>query len=873
MQKKKVLIAGSLSIWLAGTVCGAEIPADRYAFPLKWNDTLTGVATDVSFLNHKPAGAKGRVVAEGGHFYTTSPRERIRFLGIGIGGDALFFLSPEEMDQVALRLAKAGVNVVRFHGFDGTHQPYSLIDLSAGKSSAVKADHLDRMFRMIAALKKQGIYSVIGALRMVRQLKPGDGVPAVKSSRECRYADRFDRTFLESQKEWARKLLNTVNPRTGMTLAEDPALLAVEINNESSMLYENKLRWFTDLHPFYQKELQTAWNEFLREKYGSDDARLRNAWGADASAAGAAPAGRWRSAARTIRILPGEKSPAGLVCEIAGAPVTAWSRQLKLEKLPLQDRAAYTLKCRLTHSSGGRIGIALQQSNAPFHSCGLDRTLELPAGKPVDVELGFQTERCSGGNPPVLNLNLGQCPGTLKIEQFQLLPGERSGLTADQSLKRGNLPLPFASTTGKDADWREFLTRQECRYTGEMRRFLRQELNVRAAITDTQINWPGLTSVESQRDMDYVDVHSYWGHPRFLGKAKAWDFVPGNWEIVPGGSAIPSLAKRGWNPMEEASRYRFRDKPLVVSETDYPYPHLFAAEMMPLFATIFCRQDWDALHLFIHGRVPGNRGTEGINHMFDQTNHPAKIGFFPAAALIYRTGLIPPATRAAELRLPRNVWKQIHSYENAWIKADYPRDPLRVRTMIVPDALPEGAAPAVVESGAAEPEPPVRAVVRDGKYLFTADAPGCGIAAGILGGERVELGSLKVALDPFGRGAAANFASVVAVARDGKPLRKSGSILITIGSEFLNHDVEMNAAGNTIAALRTPGARWWGTPPVTGVRLRGWVAVPCPPELRAWRLDSCGRRLEERKTLRDGAFTRISISPEDETIFYELAVR
>lgn len=58
MQKKKVLIAGSLSIWLAGTVCGAEIPADRYAFPLKWNDTLTGVATDVSFLNHKPAGAK-----------------------------------------------------------------------------------------------------------------------------------------------------------------------------------------------------------------------------------------------------------------------------------------------------------------------------------------------------------------------------------------------------------------------------------------------------------------------------------------------------------------------------------------------------------------------------------------------------------------------------------------------------------------------------------------------------------------------------------------------------------------------------------------------------------------------------------------------
>ena len=224
--------------------------------------------------------------------------------------------------------------------------------------------------------------------------------------------------------------------------------------------------------------------------------------------------------------------------------------------------------------------------------------------------------------------------GFPEITEEQIRP--TIGLVLEQSLQRGNLPLPVASTSGKEADWREFLTRLECGYVAEMRRFLRGELGVEAAITDTQINWPGLTSIESQRDMDYVDVHSYWGHPRFLNKGKAWDFTPGNWEIDPAGSAIPSLAKRGWNPMEEAARYRFHNKPLVISEFDYHYPQLFAAEMMPLFATVFCRQDWDALHLFIHGRVPGNRGTEGVNHMFDQTNHPGKIGFFPAAALIYR---------------------------------------------------------------------------------------------------------------------------------------------------------------------------------------------------------------------------------------------
>ncbi len=881
LKMGRKIVAGVLLCLIAAFAGAAEIPEGYYACPLQWDDTLLDVATDVSFLNHKPAGSHGRVVVEEGHFYTTTPHERIRFLGIGIGGDALFSLDAEDMEKIAVRLAKAGVNVVRFHGFDGTYQPYSLIDVEAEESSAMKPEHLDKMFRMFSELRKQGIYSVIGALRMVRALKPGDGVPEVKSYRERRYADRFDAIFIESQKKWAHQLLGTVNPYTGMTLAEDPALLAVEINNESSMLYENKLDWFRDLHPFYQQQLQKKWNLFLQRKYSNSDAALRQAWGGSSASAVQIPEislGRWRTAAKEVKLLAaaGTNSDGSeLICEISGSAANAWDRQVRSGELTeLRTGESYIFSCEIAHSGGGQLGLSLQQMNAPFNGCGLNRTLELPAGKSVAVEIGFEATACGAGNPPALNWNVGKCPGRLEIRNIHLVKGMDSGLSADQTLGAGNIPLPFVSSPGKENDWREFLISLECDYVETMRSYLRNDLKLDALLTDTQINWPGVSSVESQRRMDYVDVHSYWGHPRFLGKAAAWDFVPGNWVIEPATSVIPALAEKRWWPLEEASRYRIWNKPLVVSETDYPYPHLFASEMMPIFATVFCRQDWDALNLFIHGRVPGTRGTEGINHMFDQTNHPGKIGFFPAAALIYRTGMIAPAPRSVRLLLPKKVWEQFHSYESAWGRSGFQRDPLQIRSAVVPNALPEGANPVAEESGSAENDAPVRVFGQNGKFFFSAAAPGCGILIGPLGGEQVENTMLKTTLENFApESAAENFAAAVVVARDGKPLPESESILLTLGSSFINHDVVMSPEGNTIAALRSPDAKWWGSPPVVGVRISGKIQLRCAPGMRAWLLDSCGKRIREMETVRQGNFTELNISPEDETIFYEIAVR
>lgn len=46
--------------------------------------------------------------------------------------------------------------------------------------------------------------------------------------------------LIELQKDYARKLLLHVNPYTGLALADDPAVITVQINNEESAIKEQR---------------------------------------------------------------------------------------------------------------------------------------------------------------------------------------------------------------------------------------------------------------------------------------------------------------------------------------------------------------------------------------------------------------------------------------------------------------------------------------------------------------------------------------------------------------------------------------------------------------------------------------------------------
>src|SRR5690242_19701915 len=130
-------------------------PTGLVEFPFSFAPDAPGAVSAEGLLD-KPAGRAGAVVVKGSHFYTGE--KRIRFWGVNFAFSACF-PTHEEADQVAGRLAHFGFNAVRLHHMDNQKFPNGIF--ADDKLETLSAEALDRLDYLVAALKKQGIYSNI----------------------------------------------------------------------------------------------------------------------------------------------------------------------------------------------------------------------------------------------------------------------------------------------------------------------------------------------------------------------------------------------------------------------------------------------------------------------------------------------------------------------------------------------------------------------------------------------------------------------------------------------------------------------------------------------------------------------------------------
>lgn len=828
------------------------VPEGYQPFPLQWDDTLAGTATDVSFLNEKPAGKNGRLIVRDAHFVESSTGKRVRLIGIGIGGDALFEMDHAAAEKAARRLAKAGVNVVRFHNLDGSDRDRdTLIDFKQPGSEHFNPRHLDTLDYFFACLKKEGIYTVMG-LKVNRTLRKGDDLPEGVDNAGKR-VDRFNRAWIESQKRWAKNLLTRQNPYTKTTLAEDPAVLSVELNNESALLFEN-LNWIDTLPAPYKRELTALWNDFLSRKYKNDKALLA-AWNRDASLPGASllnPEGRW-----------GFEQPDALkvfrnTADSVSATVTRrsnqdWQIQFQRSGLSLENGKTYTLEFDV-RGEGDLIRIVLSQDRPDWHNCGLEASLSLTS-EWRHQRYSFQAKNADPGHVRI-SFGVGHAR-KVEIAAVRLFPGTKP---VSARLSSGSIPLPVAPNDAMSADLLEFMVELDTRYAEEMLDYLRKELNVKSLVIDTQIDWGGLSGLRREKRMDYVDAHAYWGHPEFTGGN--WEFKPGCWKIL-NQSQIPRIVHGGWCPLEQFSRYRISTKPFSISEHDYPYPHDYAVEMMPLLVSVALRQDWDMLQLFIHGTFLTRGKSAGISHMFDQTNHPGKIGFFPAAALIFRRGMFEPAPKTVELRLPEQPWRWFgNRFDRAWAETGVRRSLLDSRMTIVPDALKTPGRAEACVSAPDEPDRPMRGWTEGEKAFFTAVAPQCIVLCGHFGGRTMDVGDLRLRARPF----PGDFGAAVLVSRDERPLPASGDILFTIAGRFENSGVIWNKERDALLN-RSP---WWGNPPVLGTKTDAAIRFKTDGPRTVYALDSNGKRTAELPSAWKDGHLSFHVHPSHRSMHYEI---
>lgn len=232
-----------------------------------------GSALDFSFLTDVPAGKYGRIIAspDGRLVYEKRPDQTVRLWGENICQYALRHPKPV-FQSLAEYFSQMGLNLIRLH-----HHDNDLVDPKSETSTELNYEHLDRLEYFVAELKRNGIY-ITTDLFTSRKVKPGDAIPEMQTLFQNKKTPSltvpfkvlipFSDAAFNNWKTFAKKWMTHRNPYTGMTWAEDPVLVYVNLVNEDNL----SIWWNScELAPFIQKKF----DQWTKEK-GLPGSRISN---------------------------------------------------------------------------------------------------------------------------------------------------------------------------------------------------------------------------------------------------------------------------------------------------------------------------------------------------------------------------------------------------------------------------------------------------------------------------------------------------------------------------------------------------------------------------------------------------------------------
>ncbi len=220
---------------------------------------------DLSELNEKPAGRNGRVrrSADGADFVDGAGKP-LRFWAVNT--TVQFRDDLAAVDEHARWLAKRGVNMVRHHGHLAPGPGSRLTD--------VNQKDIDAAWRLVAAMKKQGIYVTLSPYWAV-SVKPQPAWGLQDSGGEnLTGLIFFDNKLQDAYKGWLKALMTRPNPHTGISLAADPTVALFQIQNEDSLLFWTE----SSIGGQQRAELARLFGNWLIKKYGSLEGAAK-AWG------------------------------------------------------------------------------------------------------------------------------------------------------------------------------------------------------------------------------------------------------------------------------------------------------------------------------------------------------------------------------------------------------------------------------------------------------------------------------------------------------------------------------------------------------------------------------------------------------------------
>jgi hypothetical protein len=656
-----------------------------YQFSLPWADSSYTPA--MPYFPPTPIGPGDFVSISGdGHFLVRGTPTR--FFGTNCVADGAF-PGKSIADAVAGRLRKFGYNLIRLHHMDNNWTATGSLFGGQPDTRHLNAGVLDRLDYFIGALKRQGIRADVN-LNVGRTFTKADGVPEADSLPDfAKGCTLFDPILIALEKEYAEQLLTHVNPYTGLSLVNDPAMAVIEVTNENSIFASwrnNRLKPYVaggTLPVRQARLLDSLWNAYLLGKYGSTPA-LAASWNSgsrsegtesvlDGSFENSAIPGPWvleqHAPAAAVAVRTTAKAYSGLVCAqvtVSAGDGTDWHVQFKQPTLSMVKDSTYIIRFALRADSMRTVSFSVMQEGSPYTWYG---------GTSVVADTSWNATTFSFVAPATrsgdlrLSFGLGAAAGVYWFDDVSMKLSPRNGLLPGESLetstpRRLDYGECVSFTDARVRDMTAFYMDLQQRFFQAMAGFLHGSLGVRVPVVGTNWNF-GVADIASQSAAaDYVDNHSYWDHPSFPGIP--WSSTDWTMENTPmvyqtDGATVGRLM----------AGTAMTGKPYTVSEYNHPFPNRYNSEG-PLFLTAYALfHDADAIMFFDY-----NGGTDWagdfIPSYFDMGRNTAQMALMPSLALAFRSGLIAPAKQVLELQFTPDDVLLAPKHDNGGWQGSFP---------------------------------------------------------------------------------------------------------------------------------------------------------------------------------------------------------
>jgi len=859
-----------VATWILLTCAGKA--AALFPFVLPWDDSDPGTPNVSSWID-KPAGASGFVTTRDAHLF--AGEKRIRFFGVNFAFGANF-PTHADAEKVAARMAKFGINCVRFHHMDTGFSPRGLLKADG---LTLDPEMLERMDYLIAQLKKNGIYADLNL--HVGRVYPGF-TKTTDTPKYFKAVDNFYPPMIAQQHDYARALLTHVNPYTGATYANEPAVAFIEINNENGLIdkwYSGALDKMPDP---YAADLRRQWNQWLAEKYG-DNSKLATAW-----KQGEVPPGtemidakwdgtkagwqfeRHGGAEASLQVFEEKvdlqspefaKAHAGQEF-VSAAKITVskpgtedWHLQLCFPSLKIEAGTTYTLSFFAKSKEPHAIRASITQGHAPWKG---DWSIGVPLASEwqrfsfsfhareadTNMRLSFAGLGGIGCETSITDVSLRQGA----VEAFH--NGENPGNV--DFFKKKDLAL---RTSAAEHDWYQFLYDTEDRYWTGMMTFIRNELKARSLVVGTAA---GYSPWSIQAHLDVVDAHAYWQHPHF--PHKEWDLD--DWVIknipmagAPDGGALPGLAMM-----------RVAGKPFIVTEYNHPAPNTYSSEAFLELCAVAALQDWDGVFVFDYSGRNDQWNGEHIANFFDVDQHPTKMATLPAAVALFLRGDVTPPER-------RNIVETTPDGDMETIRTQGPRADARAYGFSASETFEH---PVAIRIGSVEKRPQTAekkttVTISDNNELtwdtdshrMLINTPrSAGVIGSVRAGERIGLGGVTITPGPTIQ----NWATITVTVMEGGDFKTAKKLLITATGDTENTDLHWKDAAKTSTG-RDPGKA-----PSLVEGVPATISLPLNGNFKAWALDEHGGRKREVPLKKGNNGLEIELSPEQKTLWWEVGL-